>query len=271
MVYNFSIMLKNTVMAAVAALLTTVALSAQPDKDAGIEEACAPDKNPPIVLAAPDHQGNGEADKTKAGYDAPASHPPLHDPNWVLVIVGSVTCLVIGWQSFETRRAAKGAFLNAQAVINAERPWLLVTLEEVSGPGTGFIIRAKNKGRTPAMIVSARIGCAVAENVEKLPGKPPYGDGSLVQDHIVIPEDEPSVGWFDLSTLNKMTGNEAAGIEGQTFVFGIVLYRDLLDLSQTKPHETRWIYAYYHPRGDFGDSVLPAGGLGVSREYDHYS
>lgn len=186
---------------------------------------------------------------------------------WIVIATG----LFIALQTRETRRAAEGAFLNAQAVINAERPWLLVTLEEVSGPGTGFIIRAKNKGRTPAMIMSARIGCVVAENVEKLPKEPPYGDGSLVQDHIVIPEDEPSVGWFDLNALNKMTGNKAAWLEGQTFVFGIVLYRDLLDLSQTKPHETRWIYAYYPARGEFGDSVLPAGGLGVSHEYDNYS
>ena len=121
------------------------------------------------------------------------------------------------------------------------------------------------------MIVSARIGCSIAENVEKLPKEPPYGDESLVQDHIVIPEDEPSVGWFDLSTLNKMTGGEASRLEGQTFVFGIVLYRNLLDLSQTKPHETRWIYLYNPPRGEFGDSVTSAGGLGISHKYDNYS
>jgi hypothetical protein len=93
----------------------------------------------------------------------------------------------------------------------------------------------------------------------------------LVQNHIVIPEDEPSVGWFDLSTLNKITSNEAAGIEGRVFVFGIVLYRDLLDLSQTEHHETRWIYLYNPPRGEAGDSVFPAGGIGVSKQYDNYS
>lgn len=54
-------------------------------------------------------------------------------------------------------------------------------------------------------------------------------------------------------------------------VFGIVLYRNLLDLSQTKPHETRWIYLYNPPRGEFGDSVTSAGGLGISHKYDNYS
>lgn len=40
---------------------------------------------------------------------------------WALFL----TLLVIAWQSTETRDAAKAALLNAEAVINAERAWMI--------------------------------------------------------------------------------------------------------------------------------------------------
>ena len=101
-------MLKNTAMVIVSALLTAIALSAQPNKDTDKKETSAADKNPPVILAAPEHQNNGETNTAKPKNEPPTSHAPLEDPNWVLVIVGSVTCLVIGWQSWETRKSAKG-------------------------------------------------------------------------------------------------------------------------------------------------------------------
>jgi hypothetical protein len=49
-------------------------------------------------------------------------------PEWVLVIVGVVTALVIGWQSWEARKAAEAALLNARAVIDSERGLLVAEL-----------------------------------------------------------------------------------------------------------------------------------------------
>lgn len=112
---------KKTVMAAIAALFTAIALSAQPNKNSSNKEAPAPDKNAHIVLSAPHGQNNGEADAPKTCPDPPSPHTPLHDPNWVLVIVGSVTCLVIGWQSFATAQSAKAAYLQIQMMKDKER------------------------------------------------------------------------------------------------------------------------------------------------------
>jgi hypothetical protein len=54
--------------------------------------------------------------------------------NGLLVAVGVATCVVVGWQAIETREAARAsvksadaAKLNADALINSERAWLLVT------------------------------------------------------------------------------------------------------------------------------------------------
>src|ERR1035438_3870256 len=108
-------MLKKMAMAATAAMLAAISLSAQPNKNADEKEAPAADKNPPVVFAAPERQNNSKTDAAKTKTDPPTSNAPLKDPNWVLVIVGSVTCGVIGWQSFETRQAARASKKSADA------------------------------------------------------------------------------------------------------------------------------------------------------------
>ena len=54
-------------------------------------------------------------------------------PEWILVVVGCVTFLVIGWQSFETRRAATAtrdaaiaAGRGVDVLIDSERAWVIV-------------------------------------------------------------------------------------------------------------------------------------------------
>lgn len=130
-------MLKKTVVTAVAALLTATALSAQPNKNADNKEANAPNKNTPVVLPSPNRQNNAQTDTTKPNNDPPAAHTPLHDSNWMLVIVGSVTCLVIGWQSWETRKAGQGAqraadaaFAQIDLMVERQRAKLRIKLDE---------------------------------------------------------------------------------------------------------------------------------------------
>jgi hypothetical protein len=50
-------------------------------------------------------------------------HTRFHDPNWVLVVVGSVTCFVVAWQSFETRRTANVAY---KTLLSTLRPKLII-------------------------------------------------------------------------------------------------------------------------------------------------
>ncbi len=86
------------------------------------------------------------------------------------------------------QNSADAARLNAQAVINAERPWLLVVIKPVMGPMGGFNVHIRNRGRTPAMITTAHWGCAAVKEVTDLPKEPVYWPRKLVQDRIVMPD-----------------------------------------------------------------------------------
>jgi hypothetical protein len=188
---------------------------------------------------------------------------------WAIIATG----VVIGWQSFQTKKAAQAALLNAQAVINSERPWIMVTVEEVVGPSGGFNLYMTNKGRTPAMVTGAYIGCVVVKDLSALPNKAPYGPGSMAKDRIVLAGEKLPITWFDGSTLKKIVGKgfPSAPWDGDIFVFGKVAYRDLLSPSSRSAHETRWIGLYQLPTGESSDSIFSFQGIGVPDEYDRYS
>ena len=177
------------------------------------------------------------------------------------------------WQSVETKNAARAALLNAQVLINSERPWIMIVIEEVAGPQGGFAIYAKNKGRTPAMIMMAHMGCVAVQTVADLPIPAPYGKGSMVQDRIVVPDERTMVGWFHEGTIKKMIGGNfpMPPWEGNTFIFGKVIYRDLLSSPLARPHETRWVFLYQPPMGESGDSVVQMDGVGIPNDYDRYT
>src|ERR1700685_3476713 len=97
-------------------------------KDADSPTSQKTNQAPPSVPAP--YQVNNQWISTEA---QPASKQSPHwyeSPEWVLVIVGCITFLVIGWQSFETRRAATAtrdaavaASRSVDVLIDSERAW----------------------------------------------------------------------------------------------------------------------------------------------------
>src|ERR1035441_28065 len=70
----------------------------------------------PALHSANGEQGQGKATGVSQGWYASLKWPEwLHDSNWWLVTIAGCTGLVIGWQSFETRKAAQGAKENAES------------------------------------------------------------------------------------------------------------------------------------------------------------
>lgn len=171
------------------------------------------------------------------------------------------------------QNSADAARLNAQAIINAERPWLLVFIKPIMGPMGGFNVYIRNKGRTPAMITMALWGCAAVKDVTDLPKEPLYWPRKLVQDRIVMPDGAVKIWWFDPETLHNVLKDQFPRFtwEGRVFVFGTVLYRDLADPSPTSSHETRWIGLYQPVVGDLDCSIFRIEGIGVADEYHRYS
>jgi len=87
-------------------------------------------------------------------------------------VVGAWVGLIFLIQSTRAaRHAADAAYLNAQAVINAERPWVSVfgTFQ-----GGVFTFIAANFGRTPAEVISYATGTDLVDKVENLSIPPKY-------------------------------------------------------------------------------------------------
>jgi hypothetical protein len=147
-----------------------------------------------------------------------------------------------------------------------------MVIKELNGPQGGFTVRAKNNGRTPAQIAKAHLGCVAVTGITALPKQPVYGPGVLVQDRIVVPDEAGWIVWFDRGLLKRMLGEDfakAINKEKQIFVFGTVIYRDLLTPSANALHETRWICLFQ--LDEEGDGIHNIEGLGVSGEYERYT
>jgi hypothetical protein len=244
----------------------------QQEKEAQKQQDAAKPVQPAASTIHTENKGDNQA---QGASKEPSDYPwkellaPANVPNWVLVFVAALTGGVICWQSIQTKRAAQAALLNAQVVINAERPWLLMRVEpHKSG---GFSVRTQNKGRTPAMITDARMGCIAVNSIFDLPKDPPYGPGKLVQNRIVVADDTAWLTWFERSHLRKILGNDfdkALAHDRQIFVFGNVIYRDILK-PRSPLHESRWVCVF--DLTEDGDSINSIEGMGVCEGYDRYT
>jgi hypothetical protein len=118
------------------------------------------------------------------------------------------------------------------------------------------------------------MGCVAVKNVSELPPKAVFPIANPIQDKIIIPGGAAHVIWFDQRLLKAVLKGSLPQFswDGQIFVFGKVLYRDLANPDKTVMHETRWIGLYQPPVGDEGgNSIFRVEGIGVSDEYDRYT
>jgi hypothetical protein len=106
-------MLKRLVIFTCAVILA-VCVAGQSNKDAG------PNQQPPNQEHPSTHLANGEQSHAKASDNSPAGYASVErsrwweQSEWWLVAIAGLTGLVIGWQSWETRKAAQGAKENAK-------------------------------------------------------------------------------------------------------------------------------------------------------------
>jgi hypothetical protein len=237
-------MLKKPVMAAVAALFTAIALSAQPNKGASHKDPPASDKNPPVILSTPKQQNNGEANTAQSSFDRPTPHAPVHDPNWVLVIVGTVTCCVIGWQSWEMFRQNRNMVAKERARIVIDFPSSALNLDD--GPEW---TEGMNVVYAGTQVVVANLGGTNAFNVTgraEIIGTP---DGGALGSHevsvlglptVLKPNADPIS--VDVITLLKGINHIAAAKAGSEILHlvGTITYDDIFGNS----YETRFRYLW---------------------------
>lgn len=155
---------------------------------------------------------------------------------------------------------AQATALSAQAVIEAERPWLLVTIEESLTVKDGFNIVAVNRGRSPAQIMSSLRETRIAVDEDQLPKTPEYGSDRPATPHfpvILVPGEATTIMSFSRGEAKTVSGTDA-GLkkieewEEKIFLYGKIVYRSLVARSGTQNLETAWCAWYIHGRQKSG-------------------
>lgn len=163
-------------------------------------------------------------------------------------IVGLIFLIV---QTMATKKAANAALLNAQAVINAERPWITITVEQSQSDSQVFIFVATIKGRTPARIITGDATHEFIADVFKLKSPPVYDSPILEPPETLLVDKETfniyPVGVNPVSIIEqrKMT-SLIDGANLFVVFYGRLVYEDMFpkDGRGYEPHETRWCYVY---------------------------
>jgi hypothetical protein len=160
---------------------------------------------------------------------------------------------------------AQSALLHAQAIVHAERPWVLVTAEPTRGVESSFEITATNRGRTPARVTAALDQVLFAADEAHLPETPEYKQvesGKHFVPIILLPGES--------ATLKTFSRDDARGFcesdemfksieswELKLFLVGKVSYSDLIAPAGSEAHETNWCCWYIH--GKQRSALVPAG------------
>ena len=160
---------------------------------------------------------------------------------------------------------AQAAILHAQAILNAERPWVLVTAEPTLGVESSFDITASNRGRSPATITSALDLVLFAADEAHLTGLPQFKEvesGKRFVPIILLPGERATLKTFSREDARGFCESDERfkNIENwdeRLFLCGKITYNDLIAPAGKEAHETRWCCWYIHGRQKSG--LVPAG------------
>ncbi len=178
---------------------------------------------------------------------------------WALVIVGfggivyaARTLGAIKQEEIGVKKIADAALLNAQAVINAERAWMAVTVETSSRDDSFCFFSCLNQGRTPAKIVGGSSTHVFIEKPDDLPVPPKYvGIFAMPENTFIVNRDSfripPEFDPDDI--INRSDKGELVKNRAEFLIFyGRILYEDVF-VGAKVIHETGWCYAYFPDKG----------------------
>jgi hypothetical protein len=170
----------------------------------------------------------------------------------IIGVCGAFIGLVILiWQTVLVRRSANAALLNAQAVINSERPWIVVTVKKHPLYSGSFIFLATNKGRTPAEFFSASAGDTFVNTPDDLPTSPDYSHVLIRPNKTLLARNEsfeiyPEAGVSPSAMAKSHYLPKNSPSSNQILIFyGMIVYDDVFgkDRPDYTQHRTRWCYA----------------------------
>lgn len=156
--------------------------------------------------------------------------------------------------------SAQAALLNAQAVIDSGRPWLLITVEPSRSIVNSFTVKATNRGRCPAYVIASVEQIMIAVDEAHLPQIPEYTNqepGVPFVPMILLPGESTAIKSFSRDDLKSICPSEEMlrrieNWEEKVFIYGNILYRDLIAPADKQTHETNWCCWYIHGRQKSG-------------------
>jgi len=156
--------------------------------------------------------------------------------------------------------SAQAALLNSQAILNAERPWLLVSVEPSLQVENSFVVTATNRGRSPAKIVGMAEQIKFAADEAELPETPQYDDEPSKAPPIpiiMLPGESVIIKPFCRDDLRSICDSDEQlkrieDWEEKVFIYGKLTYRDLIAPTEKQLHETAWCCWYIHGKQKSG-------------------
>jgi hypothetical protein len=239
------------VLCLIAAIMTRAPYP-NPKADQYSESAQTQAPRSVCVSEKPD-KGTNQAGTADNG--SPDWHTAIKRPEWLTLFVAVVALGVIAWQAVEMRRATGAMRDSADALVNAERPWLNTTVER--GPTRlEYKFSVTNLGRTPALIIGAM---TCRHSGAELPEEPEYPKGMTgVEDLMNVSQNmrmlAPGEHWefynMDFTHYTKQFKEwELKAIligESKFFFYGKIKYRDVFKPDAL--HETGFCYLYDRER-----------------------
>jgi hypothetical protein len=268
--YNFCIMRKALTIIALLSVGVLIQIGAQAPANPASKGKSSDQPPKPIPSIAVPQQGNSptlqpDTQQKQGSHDSKAvriaSLPPRDVFDWFAyganlllvgvgiggIIIAACTLKKIERQTQATEGAVNASQLNIQAFINSERPWILVKAEPSKRRDFGWELIATNKGRTPAEVVAQADNCVLLEINASLPDIAGYGKSKIYPaPQIILPEESFAVGeitQYSLCKNDRASITRFRNVEMEGYVYGSIIYRDLLSPSSVEPHETRWCFS----------------------------
>jgi hypothetical protein len=161
-------------------------------------------------------------------------------------------------------QCANAALESSQAIVDSGRPWIVVTVEPFLTVEHGFKVMATNRGRTPARILAKSDCVKIAPDETKLPATPDFDSGKSAtpfEPIILLPGESAGIRPFRRADMRSYCSSDeqfkrVEKWEEKLFMYGRVIYRDLISPLDQPNHETDWCCWYVY--GD-KDALVIAG------------
>jgi len=161
-------------------------------------------------------------------------------------------------------QCANAALESSQAIVDSGRPWIVITVEPFLSVEHGFKVMATNRGRTPARILAKADCVRIAKDETELATPPDYDSGKSAtpfEPIILLPGETAGIRPFRRSDVRSYCSSDEQmkrleRWEEKLFVYGRVMYRDLISPLDQPNHETDWCCWYVY--GD-KDALVLAG------------